>query len=273
MKLILDSRDHHSFNESYHWILEQSGLFEIEKKETVEYSDFLDVGAPIFNRHKYGGISFVRVDGKLIVLDTTFEIFKTEALIETGIFERHKPDLYVKYEPDESVANKIGCPVVNWVMFPGGTGLIKSFEWTGKCDRLATLASGKNSLRILGRTPWFDLARAREDLFNVYVACSQKTYRHSLQRSQWGVILSKRRDKNTREYEFVSSFMPMALNYRPVYPFPFEPDVHYAYMEKPDDLMALIDRNPIPFHTRSVQLWENYFRPDMAARLLLSNLL
>jgi len=271
MKLELDYREHHSFNESYHWILEKSGLFTIEKKETDEYNELSRVGPEIFNKHKFGGVSFVRIDGKLIVIDTTFEVKKTKQLIDTGIFNKIKPDLCIKYEPNDEISNLVGCKVNNWVMFPAGSGLVSSFQWNGVCNRVGTLASGKSSLKILGRAPWFDKARQHSELFNVYVACKQRTYCNSLRSSKFGVILSIRRDKNTREYEFISNFIPMALNYKPVYPFAFEPGEHYYYMETPDDLLKLSGVNAIPFHTRSVQLWENYFRPDKAVELLLSN--
>jgi hypothetical protein len=64
----------------------------------------------------------------------------------------------------------------------------------------------------------------------------------------------------------------MALNYCPVYPFSFEKDVHYKYLDNPNDLLSLKYIDPKPFNYRSKQLWNDYFRPDKAAALLLSNL-
>lgn len=272
MKLEIDSRELHSFNKYYNWILESSGVFQISKKETVEYSDFLECGSKIFDSHKYGSISFARINEKLVVFDTTFEIIKTKELIRTGLFNKHKPDLYIKYEHNSDIENMLKCKVSSWVMFPGGDGLVSRFRWDGICNRVATLASGKNSYKILGRQPWFEKAKEYPNKFNTYIACRQSTYANSLKSSKFGVILSIRRDKNTREYEFISNFIPMALNYQPVYKFPFEPNVHYYYMENPDSLLDLEGINAIPYHTRSVQLWENYFKPSSAVGLLLKDL-
>lgn len=273
MDLILDCREHHSFNESCHEILVRSGIFNIIKKETEEYTEFKEVSAPILNRHKFGGVSFIRINDKLIVFDTSFEKDKTLKLIETGIFDKYKPSLYIKYEPDNEISDLIGCKVTNWVMFPANFSVVNNYIWKNHNHSfVSTLASGRNSLKILGRIPWFDKANEYKNLFMTYVCSDPKTYFDSLRLSKFGVILSIRRDKNTREYEFISNHIPMAMNYCPVYPFSFEKDIHYKYVEKPDDLLALQHIDPLPFHNRSKQLWDDYFRPDKAAALLLSSI-
>lgn len=273
MDLILDSRSHHSFNEAYHEILIRSGLFNVIKKEMDEYTEFIEISKLIFNRHKFGGVSFIKINGKLIVLDTSFEKSKTLKLIETGIFKKYKLSLYVKYEPDDEISSLIGCKVINWVMFPANFSVVNNFKWsTENHKHLATLASGRNSLKILGRKPWFNKAQEHPDLFMTYVCCDPTQYFESLKYSKFGIILSIRRDKNTREYEFISNYTPMALNYCPVYPFSFEKDIHYKYLDNPDDLLSLKYIDPKPFSHKSKQLWNDYFRPDKAAALLLSNL-
>jgi hypothetical protein len=64
--------------------------------------------------------------------------------------------------------------------------------------------------------------------------------------------------------------MPLAMNYEPKYPFPFEPGTHYHKIDKPEDLLTLKSVNPIRYGNQSRILWNNYFRPDKAVDLLMS---
>jgi hypothetical protein len=81
---------------------------------------------------------------------------------------------------------------------------------------------------------------------------------------RWGLILRGKGcgAKNRREIEFSSCGMPLALNYRPWYPFPFEPNYHYLYLEKPHHLNRLYEVDPQPYAERSLEIYKQYFSPS-----------
>jgi hypothetical protein len=150
--------------------------------------------------------------------------------------------------------------------------MVDKFKWNNAYDKIATLASGYHSYLLLGRRPWFDKAKSHTNLFYTGLPITQDEYMKYLKDSKFGVILSVRRDKNTREYEFPSNNIPMALNYMPKYEIPFEPMEHYYYLEKPDDLLKLNDVDATKYSEKSKWLWDNYFRPDKAVEWLISKL-
>jgi len=63
--------------------------------------------------------------------------------------------------------------------------------------------------------------------------------------------------------------MPMALNYKPRYLFPFEPNKHYVLLQSPDDIAKLSFVDPGPYVKASIDLWNNYFKPYAAAKYLM----
>jgi hypothetical protein len=236
-----------------------------------EFDAYLELRDKVYlkYRRRDGEMAFIKINGHLIVLDSQFKDAKSMAFAEFGLFNQFKPSLYIKYENNKQLSQKVGCPVTPWVMFPAGWDLVQKFEW-GKITpiRTAVLASGKHSLKIMKRVKWFDKAREL-DSFDTKVAIPTDKYCRYLKKSKWGVILSRGNDKNTREYEFISNFLPLALNYHPEYNFPFHPNQHFYYMRTPDDLEKLTKVDPQPYHKRSKELWNTYFRPDMASKMLL----
>jgi hypothetical protein len=47
---------------------------------------------------------------------------------------------------------------------------------------------------------------------------------------------------------------------------------HYYHIKNLDDLEKLKYIDPMPYHEKSVELWNNYLRPDKAVERLLSHL-
>ena len=91
----------------------------------------------------------------------------------------------------------------------------------------------------------------------------QTTWSLSLQ----GISGAHTDGKNRREPECFSCGMPMALNYKPYYPFPFEANKHYVYLEKPEDIVKLNDIDPQPYADASTELYNQYFSVKGASNL------
>ncbi len=99
-----------------------------------------------------------------------------------------------------------------------------------------------------------------------------KPYTDAIQACKWGLILKGfhwHDGKNRREAEYSSCGIPLALNYKPTYPFRMEPNVDYLYLEKPEDLAKLRTVDPAPFAIASQRLWKEHFSPLGAAKTLL----
>ena len=92
-------------------------------------------------------------------------------------------------------------------------------------------------------------------------AIDENLYFDLLKQTKWGLILKGKGEagKNRREMEYASYGMPLALNYKPIYPFEFEPNKHYFYLEKIEDLNKLKEINPMPFAKQSTDMYKKYF--------------
>jgi len=100
---------------------------------------------------------------------------------------------------------------------------------------------------------------------------SEDNYISLMKNSKWGLILKGKGEcgKNRREVEYSSCGIPLALNYKPKYPFEFEPNKHYLYLEKPSDLEKLKTVDPKPYAESSMNLFKEYFNPEKVAYNLL----
>lgn len=89
---------------------------------------------------------------------------------------------------------------------------------------------------------------------------SIRDYEQLLLKTKWGLILKgKGVGKNRREVEYMSIGMPLALNYKPEYPFPYNPNEHYVYLEKPSDISNLVDIDPQPYAEKSIEIYNKYY--------------
>jgi hypothetical protein len=89
---------------------------------------------------------------------------------------------------------------------------------------------------------------------------SNDSYEQLLLRTKWGLILKgKGVGKNRREVEYMSIGMPLALNYKPQYPFPYNPNEHYVYLENPKDINNLVDIDPKPYAEKSIEIYNKYY--------------
>ncbi|CAK0748933.1 hypothetical protein CCP1ISM_3030002 [Azospirillaceae bacterium] len=275
MNIVLDPRPHHTFNAAYNDIFKSSG-HNISYKEIKEYTILLDFLKT--QKHKYGSISPVIINNKLILIDTQFDPGRNLGQVKSGLFNNIKPDLYVKLEPNDELEKAMKCKIRSWVMFPAGLALVDKFKYVPLKKLYNAYATSQNSMMLMKRVDWCErmnklntvngLFNQTENCFEVCIKIPQSIYLEKLKKSNWGISLSIRNEKNTREYEFISNHMPLALNYEPKYGFPFNPDEHYFKLNTPDDLNKMLLTDPMRFSLKSKEIWENYFRPDKAVEWL-----
>lgn len=273
MDLILDERPQHCFNKWYHEILIKSGKFTVKYEKMSEHDRMLELDKIVFpngRKNRHGQISFAKIDGKLIVFDTQFDDNFSIKYISNGLLTNFQAAAYIKYKKNENVQKLLNCPLVVWAMFPAGWELVNKFEYNSFTSDYNVMASGMNSLIIMKRKKWFEHAKTLG--IDTQIAIPSLKYLSLINKSRFGVILSIRNEKNTREYEFISNLMPLALNYQPEFDFDFIPGVHYLYMKDVNDLSKLITEDPTKYYHKSKYIWENYFRPDMAANIIINKI-
>ncbi len=78
--------------------------------------------------------------------------------------------------------------------------------------------------------------------------------------------------KNRREIEFASCGVPLALNYKPTYLWPFRPGIEYFHLDSAARLKEMIDTDPAPFAKASAEVYRKYLCAEGQARLLLKML-
>lgn len=243
----------------------QSGFFE------VRYADF-----PMFRLgRRWRCLNLLRVNGHLVLLDTWDRSVTLGQFLRAGVFRealanvklvlrinKRADDLFVKQFFSET-----GIPVSAWTMFPDSQFPLEQFSWRPAGHEWQANLTGCN--RRCGRGRW---VKSAQKLGGFYIASEREShaqYALSLQNCRWGVCLNGMGDKTRREPEFASCGMPLALNYRPHYPFRFEPGLDFLFLETPADLVRLNDTDPAPFAARSRALWAERFSPrGMASTLL-----
>lgn len=249
----------------------ESGIF------NVNYDRLLLAPAKYWRKEE--GFSVAILDGSKIVIDANGDCSNLLTMYQDGLFETDfkYTEMIVKtqYQPHEfyDELRSRGIKVVSWVMWSTLNFPLESFKWTyGISIYTASCAGGPNSNRRWGRPPFIEWCKNQPDFH-----CDRQPverFAKTIQKCKWGLILQGGNrgncdGKNTREVEFASCGMPLALNYIPHYEYEFEPDVHFLYIEKPEDLARLRTEDPRPYAEKSRELWENYLKPEAAAKHLL----
>jgi hypothetical protein len=270
--ITIDPRQHHSFLESAHWILKNSG-YNIKYANTRMYTDWKK---KFITAHKNGGLSFIFIDGKLIMLAYLYN----KALIKLcsiDIIQKYKPSLIILFTSNiDQVQNALNIPVTNWIPFPCGcsdknSSLAQKYQWQPSLNhKTGLLTSGRHSLRTKHRYKWFNhVAKNPNYIVRYNARLSNQQYIDFIKNTNWGLVINNEVD--CREYEHISNHHPLAITYVPkYYHIPCNPYEHYYYLKTPEDLNKLPDVDPIPYYNASKYLWENYLRPDMATKLLIN---
>ena len=272
-----------------HWSIQMmnnlanSGLFEVKYEDWPEE---MDIPA---RRKEF--LSFFKIDNDLFALDTWDSHYPSthaiEMFPEDDFFGKTKILFKIQKnnETDETWQNfedKTGIMTSNWTMFPTEKYPLNYFRWDDDPDKhWYGIISGKR------RPQWMEYYRDNPDFFvppeigkdtsTVQVSSDRidfEEFKVRLQKSLWGISLHGKRYKgldckNRREVEFSSCGMPMALNYKPEYSFPFNAGEHYFYFENMEDLVKIKDVDPLPFHKKSVEAYDKWFSPKGSAEVLL----
>lgn len=274
-RIILNSDDS-KLSQGYHVLkrnIVDSGIFD------VLYDNFSL--APKKYWRKEEGLSPAIIDGTVVIIDANGGCHNLKAMYEDGLFDswfKHT-EIIIKtqYKPHpfyDELRSK-GIRVISWVMWPTFNSPLEAFKWcygSGSFLFIASCAGGPNSSRRWGRPPYIEWCKKQIDFDHQRRSVNE--WAKVIQHCKWGLILqggNKRNcdGKNTREVEFASFGMPMALNYIPNYEYEFEPNKQFLFLEKPEDLEKLRTVDPRPFAEESKRLWEKYLKPEASVKYLL----
>jgi len=171
------------------------------------------------------------------------------------------------------LSEKSGIHILPLIYGPSGRFPIGQFTWR-KTDHkyLAHFGFGAKVQGQKHRREW--IAKAKQNSNFLMGFMNSKKFSSALKDCKWGVSLkgsgAGHDGKCYREAEFLSCGMPLALNYKPSYAFPFFPNIHYLYLDSPEMLDSLSEINPEPFAKRSKTLWKSYYCPATFTNLFLS---
>lgn len=221
------------------------------------------------------------INEKLFLIDEWDYGYPTNDILNRGIPEYYSNNnatiLKIQYNiNDINIYNQIfqiyNIRIVPFIIFPNSKFNLSNFFWFNNASFKFTYAMTGKPWR--NRRFWLRYA-SQHHRDTSFVACDVKGgevnslsqmdhYDKLLQSCRWGLILKGRGGggKNRREFEFSSCGMPLALNYKPHYHFDFEPNYHYVYLEKPEDLNRLYDIDPQPYSERSWEIYKKYFSPE-----------
>jgi hypothetical protein len=115
-----------------------------------------------------------------------------------------------------------------------------------------------------GREAWVRFARKHKDKLFTGKLPAHEYLDFQVNDQLWGVNLKGHGIgyKCFRETEFMCLGVPMALNYRPVYPFEFKSGIHYYQLRKRWHVLDLEDVDPTPYAKISKELGEKYMRQE-----------
>lgn len=211
-----------------------------------------------------GNLKPLKIDGSLVVIDD-WDFAHPTSRLDAAFFDQNpfyrdiKLILKVQYSQLDKPSYP-PIPIEPFLIFPRSTFKLGVFDWQPGGDLIAAF-SGKP---WRNRRAWI---RQMQSMSSLHLVVGnpdpsvQEPYYDTLRRCTWGLILKGKGPggKNRRETEYLSCGMPLALNYKPEYPFPFEPGIDYVYLEKPSDLNHLDQIDPVPFSRRSRFNYEKYF--------------
>lgn len=230
----------------------------------------IDPNLPAFNGFRRCNhlISFRLNDQNFIIDDwdynyPTSELLNQENLSKYGINSTNIPTiLKIQYaDSDKSLYDQIyikhKIKVLPFIIFPNKNFTLEFMHWKNIYHTYVCLYSGR---RWRSRNSWIRSIKNMNDILCLDTTISDSDYQNKLKQIKWGLILrGKGVGKNRREVEYMSLGMPIALNYIPVYPFKYEPNKHYVYLEKPEDILRLSDIDPEPYAQKSLEIYNKYY--------------
>lgn len=265
-----------SWNCTLHRMLAESWLFDVEQSASLPQLPRKSCGRVTQN------FSAVMIDDLLIGIDTWDTNSPTETAWREGFFDAGEVlsamalVLKIQHEPlplwDEFTA-ATQIPINAWTIFPTREYPLEFFRYDPNANHIyiGTLTGADR----YGRTDFKNTARERHDFYALEGGQkdSLDEYLNIVKSCRWGISLRGKRGtdgKNRREIEFASCGIPLALNYQPHYPFPFEPGKHYIYLRDAGDLAKLRDIDPQPYAEASWSVYQNYWSVRGMARLFVT---
>lgn len=242
----------------------------------IAYANLIEV--PVKYRRKEEGFSLAVVDGLVIAFDANGGCYNIKSMYDDGLFNTIFRDVKIivktQYKHDkfwDCFERSTGIKVISWIMWCTLNFPLEHFKWnpSNKFKYTSTCAGGPNSNKRWGRPPYIEWCKRDGSFHTDRVKVND--FANVLKLCKWGLILQGGNKyncdgKNTREIEYASCGMPLALNYIPNYEYPFVPDRHFLYLRRPDDLERLKTEDPRPYAHASCELWEKYFKPESAAK-------
>lgn len=264
--------------------LVESKMFDVREEVFPE----IDLKPIVGKRHNF--IGFFKFNDILMAVDVwdgpqptilLADWFKSDPFYsKTKIIFKIQYCSSVRIKEIDQFVKDSGIHVTNWTMFHSDTFPLEYFKWDkNKNHKYLTYVSGKR------RQDWLDYYENSKEVAT-YSNSGLKTvpkgraklmvpdFLEIMKDCKWGLSLKGKRIgnmdcKNRREVEFASAGMPLALNYKPEYPFPFEAGKHYVYVEKPENLMILKDIDPIPYAEASLETYNKYFSAKGSSEVFL----
>jgi hypothetical protein len=273
IKLTLEEgfREGKGWNRTLMRMLADSGLFQVTCQPRLEAK------TPHRRRENF---SVFQVGERWIGLDTWDTAEPSVSWLRAGEFHggtfAHL-DLLVKIQMANTprwrrMAGEFPIPISPWIIFPNREFPLGYFQWEEGGHSYLASFTGQHQNRF-SRPAWIRFIEAEMAFINTERNVSFARWLDLNQQCTWGLILHGLKGggdaKNRREIEYASCGMPLALNYRPNYPFAMEPGRHYLYLETPRDIRKLAETDPRPFAAESRKLYADYFSPLGAAQLLL----
>lgn len=148
--------------------------------------------------------------------------------------------------------------VLPFIIFPNRYFNLAFDKWKYSDDQYLCFHTG----RIWrNRWSWINFLNSSNlNIPKIEKGLTDQEYEHMLLKTRWGLVLKgKGVGKNRREVEYMSIGMPLALNYKPHYPFEYNANEHYVYLEKPEDIAKLNDIDPEPYAQKSLEIYEKYY--------------
>jgi len=177
------------------------------------------------------------------------------------------------YKPIEDKYN-ISIVPLSMFHYPGMLEYEQRFQWTNNNHSRLCFFSGDISNSRPSRKLLYNKL-VDNNLFLEFGENWQDKFYETSKLSRWGLILQGRGPghggdaKNQRTPAYTSWGMPLAMNYIPHYPIPFEPNKDFVYVKTIDDIINLKNIDPIPYSKRSELLYKQCLSIDGSVSMLL----
>lgn len=271
-----DYLESESWNKTLYRMMARSGVWDIQTEQ-------FPVAPRIPGNRRGSNFTLLRVNGVLLALDTWDDnnpssLYESNGCFATGgCFADVKMVLKIQYRNNgywNTFHGKTGILATPWTVMPSRVFPMEFFKWENKAHKYFVSTTGRNNR--FGRGKWVDACKARGDCYipdqHINHKDDMEVYQEVLRNVRWGLVLQglPRSDgKNRRETEFGSCGIPLALNYKPTYPFEFEAGKHFVYTPDPKDLAALATIDPEPYSKAITEIYNKYWSPAGMSNLLL----